>query len=850
MKFALDRIISLWDRARRCIWRSNKLKYVLRFFLWVGVVLICCETVQVISFLVGDFFLFGFSQAMSLLWLFFAILIAGALWRSLRRLEDEGEIIEDLSFGDVDGLEMISDAPVAEDSVDRLPFARTVVEAIKGTIGKPEAEYIGIFGEWGSGKTSVYRIARRICEDNKVPIEFIDFNPWRFSGNASLAEELCAALSKVPQLSRRIKSDFTLAGWKLSNSGMRQLVGSLVQNDGLLSSIFSIFNSDESIKERLNRYLASLLGKKRFVIVIDDVDRLSSEEIANLIKLIKVNGDWKNVTYMLLADREYMAAALEGYVPSKCHGGQAGLAYLEKIIPVALDIPNIPQKRLSDICLDLITKELDARNIAGVDISGDAWEIVGRYMTSLRSVKRYVNTVRSQLYYITLDAEGRISIDVGDFLALTAIRLFAPDFYKAIYENRGLLVEAMSKVPFKKRRLLTKAAMKSLLCPDVDENEWNIRFAFIKECLSWGINADASQKEQLFTYLPQENELLSLSSNFRLGSPCCFEHYFTGRTEDDLAITQGELDALSVCYPSVNKVEQYFVEMHGKNRLLGLLKSLYAREFDEKQNAKEAFLTALARIADAPLRMDGESASPVWNGLEESELHDWMWILFSHILGKLIADKRDRVRFVLKIAQDDACVFVTAKLIEEGANILTDECIQNLKRTYVGNALKMMSSGVFWRHPRIVKMYHIFKISISSHPEKAKLMDVYSTCIRDNMMIYPNITFAMASFVNYIDEFPYNTIPAYYVNFEEAKVFFNLHDVYKTLGDAERKRFLTASWLCAYKCFEYVDNNPAALDSMTGEEILMEVLRNAETTRLIQERQSHRELERGVKFSK
>ena len=123
MKFALDRIISLWDRARRCIWRSNKLKYVLRFFLWVGVVLICCETVQVISFLVGDFFLFGFSQAMSLLWLFFAILIAGALWRSLRRLEDEGEIIEDLSFGDVDGLEMISDAPVAEDSVDRLPFA-------------------------------------------------------------------------------------------------------------------------------------------------------------------------------------------------------------------------------------------------------------------------------------------------------------------------------------------------------------------------------------------------------------------------------------------------------------------------------------------------------------------------------------------------------------------------------------------------------------------------------------------------------------------------------------------------------------------------------------------------------
>ena len=52
---------------------------------------------------------------------------------------------------------------------------------------------VGVFGPWGSGKTSFVNLARRTFECKGTPV--LDFNPWIFSGAEQLVERFFAELS-------------------------------------------------------------------------------------------------------------------------------------------------------------------------------------------------------------------------------------------------------------------------------------------------------------------------------------------------------------------------------------------------------------------------------------------------------------------------------------------------------------------------------------------------------------------------------------------------------------------------------------------------------------------------------
>ena len=67
-------------------------------------------------------------------------------------------------------------------------FARQVLalDASHGTT-------VGVFGPWGSGKTSFVNLARKTFEGKGVPVP--DFNPWLFSGAEQLVERFFAELS-------------------------------------------------------------------------------------------------------------------------------------------------------------------------------------------------------------------------------------------------------------------------------------------------------------------------------------------------------------------------------------------------------------------------------------------------------------------------------------------------------------------------------------------------------------------------------------------------------------------------------------------------------------------------------
>jgi predicted KAP-like P-loop ATPase len=68
------------------------------------------------------------------------------------------------------------------DLLDRTPFAEQIAAAIRGWTGQ-DSLVLGLYGEWGTGKTSLKNM---IIESLRADVEtapyIVEFNPWQWVG--------------------------------------------------------------------------------------------------------------------------------------------------------------------------------------------------------------------------------------------------------------------------------------------------------------------------------------------------------------------------------------------------------------------------------------------------------------------------------------------------------------------------------------------------------------------------------------------------------------------------------------------------------------------------------------------
>ena len=88
-------------------------------------------------------------------------------------------------------MEINRDLPIKkceEDLLERGTFAETLAKAI-ASYYRNESLVVGIFGEWGSGKTSIINMIieklGEISDENKPSI-VIRFSPWNYSSQNGL----------------------------------------------------------------------------------------------------------------------------------------------------------------------------------------------------------------------------------------------------------------------------------------------------------------------------------------------------------------------------------------------------------------------------------------------------------------------------------------------------------------------------------------------------------------------------------------------------------------------------------------------------------------------------------------
>lgn len=327
-----------------------------------------------------------------------------------------------------------SDLPIdksSDDLLNRASFAKSLAKAMVKH-SSSEAFTIGLYGSWGSGKTSVINMVLEelySLQDESVVI--LKFNPWMCSDEKQLVSQFFKQLSSTLKMKNK-------RFWKIATSILDYL-DLLEQIEGIgkgwqvASSIAKVLRShiksglgerDNNLQKKKDEIISYLSKTSiRIVITIDDMDRLSEREIVAVFQLVKALADFPNTIYLLAFDYDIVVNAL-----TSVQSGN-GEEYLKKIVqmPFALptadinDIENILMNRLECLVANVPAEEWDNGRWNKLYTSG-----IKHYITSIRDINRFINTI--SLKFEMLKDETNII----DLIGITCLQVFEPALYDKI----------------------------------------------------------------------------------------------------------------------------------------------------------------------------------------------------------------------------------------------------------------------------------------------------------------------------------------------------------------------------------------------------------------------------------
>lgn len=188
---------------------------------------------------------------------------------------------------------------------------------------------------------------------------------------------------------------------------------------------------DRDVLKQKNQVI-ELLEKqsKHIIIVIDDIDRLSNEQIRYIFQLITSVAKFPNITYLLAFDKDIVVEALKGVQSGD------GLNYLEKIIQVPITVPDIRRSALHNILIQQLKEINNDFTDLGYDL--EYWDrilasYVDPFIKHIRDINRLCNMLRFKLTSIATE------IDFADMIAISILEIHHPLVFEWIKNHKSVL---------------------------------------------------------------------------------------------------------------------------------------------------------------------------------------------------------------------------------------------------------------------------------------------------------------------------------------------------------------------------------------------------------------------------
>lgn len=316
---------------------------------------------------------------------------------------------------------------IEDDALGFSSLADSLLDNLEAMSQLEHSFSVGIVASWGKGKTSFLNLLlEKAREQGAITLVF---NPRASKRLECIQEDFFRMFAQAV-------SPYYI--------GLRPLLVRYVRELGLLGHgswwqhLADLLEGDWAQPadiEEVNRAIGSI--GRRIYVVIDDLDRLTAEEILEVFKLIDRNGRFRNTIFLSAYDKAYVGQVLKQHLGhGHCH------TYTDKYFAMELTLP----EPTTDVLSRFVTGYLEQFVQDGAFVSQGqvlkAWkQVEGEilpHLGSIRHAKRFCNLLISTYPKVQDDVRFR------DFCLLTLLRYKDLPVYNALSLREFLHVRTES----------------------------------------------------------------------------------------------------------------------------------------------------------------------------------------------------------------------------------------------------------------------------------------------------------------------------------------------------------------------------------------------------------------------
>ncbi|MFG1943030.1 P-loop NTPase fold protein [Nonomuraea sp. NPDC048826] len=321
-----------------------------------------------------------------------------------------------------------SDEPVLEDALNRKEYVGHLAELAQSAT---PPMVIGVFGERGSGKTSMLHQVRALLDDDSSGCATVWFDSWLHQYDENPVLPLLHAI--VTDLGLDGRENVTGALRTVSEAlGSLSLSSTINVNPPFVQRALKAYGEENfrlrSERSRLDQHLNRLIAmalrerkKSRLVVFIDDLDRCHVDQITALLEALKLYFSRENCVFVLGVAKGPLVAALK-----EKYQDPVG-EYLDKIIQFPFEMPRLSADAFSAYLKGLLNRDIEAtKSLLACGLRPNP-----------RAIKRFVNVLILQDRVARARVRGPYEVRL--LAAVLLIRDGDADFYARLMSDPTLL---------------------------------------------------------------------------------------------------------------------------------------------------------------------------------------------------------------------------------------------------------------------------------------------------------------------------------------------------------------------------------------------------------------------------
>lgn len=330
-------------------------------------------------------------------------------------------------------------------------YANSLVSMLPSKDMKNESLAIGIYGEWGTGKTTFLQHIHKELERRYI---VIDFNPWGCLSAETVITDffnnMKQHLCHNNELANAIEDYMDILTAVETPELLRWLTGLFVGKSG---------NTTASLKNNVEKLIEE--NGKPVAVLIDDIDRLEADEVFEVMRLIRITANFHNTVFVAAYDKKHVCEMLNS------RGIYSAERYIEKIFNVEVSLPCLESRTIPNIILDELYSMTELGRSQKREIENALWQyknngrrelLISSYIHNFREAKRFAALLALNLNH--LKKTGLNEFYLYDLFWLELLHICCHDDYKTLATNPFSMLEVTTNIISKESRGATHLMLK------------------------------------------------------------------------------------------------------------------------------------------------------------------------------------------------------------------------------------------------------------------------------------------------------------------------------------------------------------------------------------------------------